>query len=515
MLTTKKNSFFVFLLIIYPALLLSQEIKGKVFSMGKPLEGVNIINATTLMGTSTNSRGKFKFPITLGDTIVLSFVGMKTIKRKIINYEELIINMESEYNVLEGTTVMGLKKPPKYSKEKIETFENIFGEVNIKKAGYVVSQVLGEDLVNSVGRDRGRIPAIVFALEGKVPSYQVGLGGVILRSSGSIGSVSYALWEIDGQTFDGFPPYVDLNTVEYVNVIKGLGGTVLYGNRGRGGVIVVKTSQYKGLNSKIKKISNNESGEKGVSYVKNTRKINKYDNLENENQIIERAKYLSQDYNSLRGLAYYSQSIGEQLAAVKIYRMILSNSEDKINSLRDIAHTWAISGRAQKAWTSYMTALKENRGEFQEANIDKVIFNEMERLYVTENLKNKVNDKFEIQSDFSNSQKNTTRIVIEWANPMHNLSIEVLNPNLQSYTVNFGSAFQKNDRIQEFFLDDTLKGEWVFNLSQEFENQNDLYLKVSIYRNWFSYSKILAQTKYFELQKGDNITYNLFNLKIL
>jgi hypothetical protein len=81
--------------------------------------------------------------------------------------------------------------------------------------------------------------------------------------------------------------------------------------------------------------------------------------------------------------------------------------------------------------------------------------------------------------------------------------------------VNFGSAFQKNDRIQEFFLDDTLKGEWVFNLSQEFENQNDLYLKVSIYRNWFSYSKILAQTKYFELQKGDNITYNLFNLKIL
>ncbi len=494
--------------------MLSQEIRGKVLYEGKPLERVNIIDKNNGIGTSTNSRGKFKLPANLGDSIVFSFVGMKTVKRKLINYEELIINMESEYNVLQGATVFGSKKPSKYSKEKIETFENIFGEVNIKKAGYSVNQVLGEDLVNSVGRDRGNIPAIVFALQGKVPSYQVGKGGVVLRSSGSISSTSYALWEIDGQTFDGFPPHVDLNTVEYVNVVKALGGTVLYGTRGRGGVIVVKTTQNRRLNSKVKKTNNNKLGEKGVSYA-NTVKINKFDNLKNKNQIIEKAKFLSHDFNSLRGLAYYSQSIGEQLAAAKIYRMLLSNSEDKINSLRDIAHTWAISGRSQKAWISYMTALKENNGEFQETNIDKVIFNEMERLYVTENLKDKVNDKFEIQSDFSNSKNNTTRIVIEWANPTHNLSIEVLNPNLQSYTVKFGSAFQKNDRIQEFFLDDTLKGEWVFNLSQEFENQNDLKLKVTIYRNWFTYSKILAQTKYFELQKGDNITYNLININIL
>jgi hypothetical protein len=510
----KKDIFFVLLLIIYPSLLLSQEIRGKVFYENKPLEGVNIINATTLSGTSSNSRGKFKLPITLGDSIFLSFVGMKTIKRKIINNEGLIINMESDYNVLEGATVVGSKKPSKYSREKIETFENSFGEVNIKKAGYAISQVRGEDIVNSVGRDRGLIPAIVFALEGKVPSYQVGAGGVVLRDSGSINSTSYALWEIDGQTFDGFPPHVDLNTVEYVNVVKGLGGTTLYGTRGRGGVIVVKTTQRKRLNSKVLNTGNDELGEKGISYAQ-TRRRHKFDNLENEKQIIDTAKQLSQDYISLRGLAYYAQSIGELQTAAKIYRMILSNSEDKINSLRDIAHTWAISGRTQKAWTSYMTALKENNGEFQEANIDKIIFNEMERLYVTENLKDKVNDKFEIQSDFSNSQKNTTRIVIEWGNPGHNLSIEVLNPNLQSYTLNFGSAFQKNDRIQEFFLDDTLKGEWAFNLTQEFDNQNDLKLKVTIYRNWFSYSKIVVQTKYFELEKDDNITYNLFNLNML
>tara|TARA_R110002126_G_scaffold124795_4_gene267010 strand:- start:597 stop:2126 length:1530 start_codon:yes stop_codon:yes gene_type:complete len=503
---------FLFLLLIFPYSLIGQQIDGEVFSEDKPLEGVNIVNATSSSGTTTNSKGNFSLEAVFGDTLVFSYVGMNTFKIRINDYEKLIVKMDTAVNSLEETIVVGKKKPSEHSLAKSETFNSIFGERNLKNAGYTVNQVRGSEVQNYEGQDRGVIPAIVYALQGKVASYRIGTGGVVLRSGGSLSQATNALWEIDGQLFEGFPPPINLQTIDNVYVIKSLAGTTLYGARGAGGVIIVNTIYNKANQKNNKEINNNEFGQKGVPY--NISDINKnFEGLESNSMIYDKVVAIGNDINNLRGLAYYCQSKGRQLMALRIYRLVLSLSKDKMQSFRDIAQTWAVSNRPLDAWSSYLTALEINDGKF-DSNIGKMMYHEMERLYLTENLEDKINGGFEVQSDFSVSKDKTTRIVIEWSSEEHNFSIEVLNPSLQAYTYNFGPSSGTNQRMEEFFLDDTLKGEWSFNIIREHQNQNDLHLKVTIYKNWYSTLKSVPRIYYYKFFPEDKIKYNLFDLNV-
>lgn len=52
---------------------------------GKPLENVNIVNLTKVIGTSTNSEGEFEIRATLNDTIHLSYLGYKSLKVRVTN----------------------------------------------------------------------------------------------------------------------------------------------------------------------------------------------------------------------------------------------------------------------------------------------------------------------------------------------------------------------------------------------------------------------------------------------
>jgi len=52
---------------------------------GKPLENVNIVNLTKVIGTSTNGKGEFEIRATLNDTIHLSYLGYKSLKVRVTN----------------------------------------------------------------------------------------------------------------------------------------------------------------------------------------------------------------------------------------------------------------------------------------------------------------------------------------------------------------------------------------------------------------------------------------------
>lgn len=508
----KNNRRIFFVFIFLPISLFSQKQNGMVVSENQPLEGVNIINKASSIGTISNFKGEFEIEAKKGDTLIFSYLGMKSVNVIVTKQKSLIVDMETDYNILEGTTVIGKKEKSEYSNEKSDTFTNMFGTQNLKNAGYTVNQVKGKDLINSIGRDRGRIPAIVFALQGKVASYRIGTNGVVLRSAGSITQETYALWEIDGQTFDGFPPPVDLNIVKDVFVIKSLAGTTLYGTRGAGGVIVVNTIYNKAYEKeKTKEIFNSEYGSKGIPYSLSSGR-DQFQDIKSDDDFKIIAYNLNNNINGLRGLAYSSETNGMQYRAIQIYRKILSISDDPKNSFRDLAHSWLLLDKPLKAWKHYMYALNSNVEEHFDENIDKVIFHEMERLYISENLEKRISEKFQVQSDFSSREDTTTRIVFEWSNEQHNFSIEVLNPHQQSYLLNFGSRFATEDRIEEFFLDDTIKGDWIFNLKLEPENKNEFYLKVTIYKNWYSGSKMIASSKYFKFLAGDDEKFFLFSL---
>jgi len=62
-------------------------VKGTIIKAenGNPLENVNIVNLTQVVGTSTNSKGEFEIKATLNDTIHLSYLGYKSLQVRVTN----------------------------------------------------------------------------------------------------------------------------------------------------------------------------------------------------------------------------------------------------------------------------------------------------------------------------------------------------------------------------------------------------------------------------------------------
>ena len=60
-------------------------VKGKIVRAGtiSPLENVNIVNLTQVIGTATNNKGDFEIKVKVNDTLHLSYLGYKSLKIRV------------------------------------------------------------------------------------------------------------------------------------------------------------------------------------------------------------------------------------------------------------------------------------------------------------------------------------------------------------------------------------------------------------------------------------------------
>jgi len=77
-------------LFILTSFCFSQEIttvKGAIINANKntPLENVNIVNLSQVIGTSTNKKGEFSIDVKVNDTLHFSYLGFKSLKIKVTN----------------------------------------------------------------------------------------------------------------------------------------------------------------------------------------------------------------------------------------------------------------------------------------------------------------------------------------------------------------------------------------------------------------------------------------------
>ncbi|MCF6308221.1 MAG: SusC/RagA family TonB-linked outer membrane protein, partial [Flavobacteriaceae bacterium] len=147
------------------------------------------------------------------------------------------------------------------------------GITRSKKAlGYAVTTLKAEDIESRPESD------LIRTLNGKVAGVQVtGTGGAtgsgtnfIIRSKSSINGNNQPLFIVDGVPFDGGSNQVtgfsggntvvssrfldlDPNNIESISILKGLNATVLYGQQGRNGVVLIttKSGSTKQLNNKF------------------------------------------------------------------------------------------------------------------------------------------------------------------------------------------------------------------------------------------------------------------------
>ena len=211
---------------------------------GSGLPGVNVILKGTTVGTTTDVNGYFSLGVPSdGGTLVFSFIGLSSQEIEIGARSVVDVVMSSEVEELQEVVVTALG----ITKEKAAL-------------GYAVTSVGGSQLEARPEADIARL------LRGKVPGVDItsqsGVTGtgtnIIIRGYSSISGSNQPMFVLDGVPIDastysdrGFTGggatassrFLDLdpNNVAEVSVLKGLAATVLYGEAGRNGVILITT----------------------------------------------------------------------------------------------------------------------------------------------------------------------------------------------------------------------------------------------------------------------------------
>lgn len=224
---------------------------------GEPLIGASILVKGTSSGTVTDLDGKYELSLPDGSTtLVVSYTGFATseVEVGVSNTIDLVLAEAAEELAEVVVTGLGIKK------EK-------------KALGYAVTTLGSKELELRPEADVARV------LRGKVPGVDItqtsGLAGsgtnVIIRGYSSITGTNQPLFVVDGVPFNSdtntdrnfanggatsSSRFLDLdpNSIAEVSVLKGLSATVLYGEAGRNGVVLITTkngSAGQNLNKKF------------------------------------------------------------------------------------------------------------------------------------------------------------------------------------------------------------------------------------------------------------------------
>lgn len=210
---------------------------------GEPLIGASILVKGTSSGTVTDIDGTYSLAVPDGSTtMVFSYTGFSTKEVELGASDVLDVSLSQGVELNEVVvTSLGIKRDK-------------------KALGYGVATIGNEDLQNRQEGDVARL------LRGRATGVDItqtsGLAGsgtnVIIRGYTSISGTNQPLFIVDGVPFNtatnndrdfgaggatASSRFLDLdpNSIASISILKGLSATVLYGEAGRNGVILVTT----------------------------------------------------------------------------------------------------------------------------------------------------------------------------------------------------------------------------------------------------------------------------------
>ena len=256
-----KNSIITLFFSLSSVLFAQKTVTGNVSAAQEgPLPGASIIvKGSDNTGAITDFDGNFSVSASIGDVLIVSFVGFASQQVSVANDSTLSIVLEADQQLDEVVvTALGI------SREK-------------KSLGYAVTQVSGENL-NTV-KDNN----LASSLTGKVAGLQISQSGslgsasrITIRGNNSLGGNSQALIIVDGMPINaslpisgdgsqissgssgvgGGPSYepsisgggisdINPDDVESISVLKGPSAAALYGSRAGNGVILITTKKGK------------------------------------------------------------------------------------------------------------------------------------------------------------------------------------------------------------------------------------------------------------------------------
>ena len=234
----------ILLIVLFlPSIIVAQNmlLKGNIVEVktGEPLPGATIIIKGTKEGTSSNFDGVFEISTKIGDTLVVSFLGM--IPQEILVLSSPItIKMEDDIDQL----------------NEVQISVGYF-DVSKKDLSGSITQIGAEEL------EKNRVNSIESLLQGQAAgvvineSSEPGGGiGVSIRGVNSMLGGTQPLYVLDGIPVDQISDaqgnggsgnaksslgFINPNDIEKIEILKDAAATAIYGARGANGVVLITT----------------------------------------------------------------------------------------------------------------------------------------------------------------------------------------------------------------------------------------------------------------------------------
>ena len=530
----KKNAVIVFLFLSFNICaqnIIEKEVSGIVTHDNAPLANVTILIKNSKKGTSTNTKGVYKIPAKEGDILQFTHLNMKTIEVLIEDVTTILnIAMKASSNELDEVIITSKKNKKQmglYAKKPKKISSGGFN-IDTKRTGYSVGYISGEDL-NLSGISIGR------ALQGKIAGFKLvvddfGNEYAKLRDTGTLLTVKYAIWVVDGQVYKYAPP-LPLENIKEVAVLRSLAGVNRFGSEAIGGVIIINTkvgslNPTKDMFSKENPYTNKEyynedavayellstpkpdyilelesSSDSNAAYKKYQEFSSKYQknfdfylnvsksfklkykDFENYKRVLlDSEKYSKPNPEELKIIAYKYQQEELYENALLEYKKIIKLRPKHAQSFRDLINVYTELKQYKKALNIYNYYFKKGY-TLKENGIGEIMIHEADALT------SKIS-----KTNLPDEKTYDIRIVFEWSTSEAEFTLEFINPQQQVYkiehTLSDNSALILDEKLKgygskEFVIDGDIGGEWLVNLTY-YGNKKyaPTYLKTTVYTNW-------------------------------
>lgn len=226
-----KNIVITLLLLIFPTLIFSQSIGGKIVDeKGLALIGANIINSTLNTSSVTDLDGSFRLKANVGDNLKVTMIGFATKNVKASSTMNIVLTEES--NALTEVVVIGYG-----TRKKID---NTTAIVSLSAEDVTKTKVLNAS--QAIQGKAAGVQVIASDSPGSSPT-------VIIRGLGTALGGRNPLYVVDGMPTENINN-INANDITSYEILKDASALAIFGNRAANGVIIISTK--KGSSAKLK-----------------------------------------------------------------------------------------------------------------------------------------------------------------------------------------------------------------------------------------------------------------------
>ncbi len=220
---------FILCLIVQVSMAQKRSVSGVVRekATSESLPGVSVLEKGTKSGTITDADGRFELSVSEGATLVVSYIGMKTMEVKVGSSSTVNVTLESSVEDIDEIVVVG------YGQQKKANLTGAVASVDTK--------VLEARPIADVGRG---LQGITPGLSVVIPSGEIG-SDPIMKIRGQFGSMrggSSPLILLDNVEIPSIQ-MVNPDDIESISILKDAASSSIYGAKAAFGVILITSKK--------------------------------------------------------------------------------------------------------------------------------------------------------------------------------------------------------------------------------------------------------------------------------